>query len=85
MLRIDHTRLTHAYLMSRNDQQQTCRYVTFMNERFTNNITSRRLQQKKYNIQGDMKAILGRNCELRKLMKFLKEKNVSKNITIVIE
>ena len=30
---------------------------------------------KKYNIQGDIRTLLGENCEVEKVMRFLKETN----------
>ena len=33
-------------------------------------------QQKKYNSQGDLRALLGKSCEVEKMMRFLKETDV---------
>ena len=36
--------------------------------------------QKKYNIQSDIKTILGKGCDVEKLMKFLEEMEVFEEI-----
>ena len=37
-------------------------------------------QQKKYNIQGDIKALLGKSCEVEKRVRFLKETEMFEEI-----
>ena len=43
----------------------------------TNNKTLPPMQwrdsRKKYNIQGDLRALLGKSCEVKKMMRYLKE------------
>ena len=36
--------------------------------------------RKKYNIQGDIGALLGKNCEVEKMMRFLKETEMFEEI-----
>ena len=36
--------------------------------------------RKKYNIQGDIRTLLGEGCELEKIMKFLREIGIFKKI-----
>ena len=76
--RIGHTRLTHRYLMSRNDQKSTCTDATCRNQTLTIKHCQKECPQwrdtrKKYNMQSYIKTLLGRDCEEEKIMMFLKE------------
>ena len=37
-------------------------------------------QQKKYNAQSDLRALLGKSCEVEKMMRFLKETKMFEEI-----
>ena len=78
-IRIGHTRLTHGHLMSRNNQQPTSGNVAYGNQRLKIKHCQKDCpiamegQQKEHNIQGDISALLGKDCEVEKIMRFLKE------------
>ena len=84
-LRIGHTRLTHGHLMSRSEQQPTCSNATCDNQITTvkhclQDCPQWREERRKHGMEGDMKKILGRECEVAKVMKYLKEINIYEDI-----
>ena len=77
-LRIGHTRLTQGYLMSRNEQQPKCNYATCRNQRMTvkhclQECPQWREERRKHDVKGDIEKVLGKDCEVGKVMRFLKE------------
>ena len=77
---IGHSRLTHRHLMSKNEHQ-TCRNAACGDQRITikhylQDCPQWRDSRKKYDIQGDIRILLGKSCEVEKLMRFLKETDV---------
>ena len=75
---IGHTRLTHEHLMSRINQQPTCKNAACGNQSLTikhclQECPQWRDSRVKYNIQGDIRTLLGKDCEVEQMMKFLKE------------
>ena len=82
-LYIGHTRLTYGLLMTRNDQQPECTNAACGNQTLTikNYLVECpqwRDTRKKYNIHSDMKTQLRWDCEVEKIMKFIKETNFFK-------
>ena len=59
-------------LMTRNDQQPTCISVTFGNQTLEE-CPQWRNSKRKYNIQSDIKMLRGKDCEVEKIIKFLKK------------
>ena len=71
-IRIKHARLTQRHLMSINNQQ-----ITRGNQRLAMKYCPQdcprwRDSRKKNNIQGDIRTLLGKDCEVEKTMRFLK-------------
>ena len=78
-----HTRLTHGYLMTRNDQQPTCTNVSSRNQTLIIKYYLMECLQwsdpiKKYNIQSDIKTLLGKDCEVEKIMRYCWHVSASK-------
>ena len=73
---------THGHLMSRNEQPPTCsmRRPNTNNKTLPARLPPMKGQQKKYNIQGDFRVLLGMSCEVKEMMRFLKETDVLENI-----
>ena len=70
--------MTHGHLMTRNDQQPTCGTATCGNQSLTvkhylQDCPQWRDSRTKHGIQGDIRALLGKDCEVEQMMKFLKE------------
>ena len=80
------TRLTHEHLISRNNQQPTCDNAAYGNQ----SLTIKHCLQgcpnwgiaERNNIQGDIRTLLGKNCEVDKIMRF-KEMGVWGNIEMI--
>ena len=71
--------------MTRNDQQPTCIDAACGNQTLNNQTLPRGVlpmegHQKKYNIQSDIRALLIRDCEVDKVMRFLKNLEVFEEI-----
>ena len=83
-LHIGHTRLTYRHMMTRNGQQSTCTNVACKNQRQSNIISwsapQWRKSRKKNGIQYIIKTLLGKDCEVEKIMKFLKEIEIFEEI-----
>ena len=78
-IRIRHTRLIHGHYMSKNNQQSTFGNAAWGNQRLTikhclKDYPQWKDSRKKYNIQGDIRTLLGNVCEVEKIMRFLGEK-----------
>ena len=76
--RIEHTRLTNGHLMSRTNKQSTCGRAAYRNQSLTikhylQDCPQWRDSRKKHNIQGDIRTLLGKNCEVEKIIRFLRE------------
>ena len=74
---IGHTRLNHRHLMSRNNQQPTCGNVacgkqSLAIKHYLQDCPEWRDSRKKHNFQGDIKILLGKDCEVEKMMRFLR-------------
>ena len=83
-IHIGQTRLTHGHLLSRNNQQPTCRSSACGNQSLIikhclQDCPQCRDKRKKHNIQGDLRTILKKDCEMEK-MRFLREKGLFKEI-----
>ena len=77
-IRTGHTRLIHGHLMSRNEQPPTYRNVACGDQKLTikyclQDCPQWRHSRKKYGVQGDIGELLGKNCEVEKMMRFLME------------
>ena len=73
---IGFTRLTHGHLMLRNNQQPTCRNAACGNQSLTikhclKDCLQWKNSRKKHNIQSDIRTLLGKDCEVEKIMRFL--------------
>ena len=84
-IHIGHTRITHGHLMSRNEQPPTCKNAACGNQRLTikhclQYCPQYRDSRKKSNIQGDIMTLLGKNCEVKKVMKLLREMGMFEEI-----
>ena len=70
--------LTHGHLMTRNCQQPTCESAICGNQSLTikhclQECPQWRDSRVKCNIQGDIRTLFGKDCEVQQMMKFLKE------------
>ena len=72
-LRIGCTRLTHKHLMTRNNQEPTYMNVACGNQKLTikHCLPNGGTAEKKY-IQGNKKILLGRDCKVEKVIRFLR-------------
>ena len=71
--------------MSRNKQQPTCINAAYGNLRITikhrlQDCPQWREERKKHGMEGNVEKTLGKECEMAKLMRFLKEINVYEDI-----
>ena len=66
MLNIGHTTVTYGHLMSRNDQQPTCRNTASRNQTLTFRSAHNGTTVKKYNIQGDIRTLMQKECDVKK-------------------
>ena len=69
-IRIGHTRLTHGHLMSKKKQQPICGNAAHENQRLTikhclQDCPQWKNSRKKYNIQGVIRTLLGRDFEVK--------------------
>ena len=74
------TILIHGYLMSWNDQQLTWRNQRLTVEHYLQDFLLWGDSREKYNIYGDIKVILERNCKVGKIMKLLMEAQMFEKI-----
>ena len=73
------------HLMSRNEQKTTYTNAACGNQRLTikhylQDCLQWKDNRKKYNIQGNIRTLLGKSCEMEKMMRFPKETKMFKEI-----
>ena len=78
-IRVGHTRLTQGRFMSKNNQQLTCGNAACGNQSLTIrhcllDCPQWRDSRKEHNIQGDIRTLLGKDCEIEMMMRFLRER-----------
>ena len=71
-VRIGHTRLTYRNLVSKNNQKPTCGNQRLIIKPCLQNCPQWRDSRKKYNMQSDIKTLMGKDCEVKSIMRFLK-------------
>ena len=72
--------------MSRNDQQPIYTNAACRNQRLTNIAFGSVFNEgkaEKYNIWGGIKILLGRDCEIKKVMSILKDIDTLKNTKLI--
>ena len=66
--------------MLRNDQQPTCLKKTDTNDQTLPLGVPPMVGQQKKNIQGNLNTLLGRDCVMEKVMRFLNDKEIFEEI-----
>ena len=69
---IGHTRLTHGHLMLRNNLQPTCGNQSLRIKHCLQDCLQWTDSKKKHNIQGIIVTLLQKNCEVEKMIRFLR-------------